>query len=88
MMTETDTPLSLAAKLATSYVGNNKVKPAEIPALIGSLHEALSKLESGEEIREPAVPINKSVKREMRSFAWSVAKGTRCSSGTSPRHMG
>ncbi len=62
-MAESDTSLSLTTKLATSYVGNNKVKPAEIPALIGSIHEALSKLEGGEEIPEPAVPINKSVKR-------------------------
>ena len=62
-MAETDTTLSLAAQLAAAYVGNNEVAPTEIPALISSLHEALSKLESGEEIREPAVPINKSVKR-------------------------
>ena len=62
-MAETDTPLSLATKLATSYVGNNKVARDELPALINSLHEALAKLESGEEIREPAVPINKSIKR-------------------------
>ncbi len=62
-MAETDTTLSLVTKLAISYVGNNKVTPAEIPALLGSLHEALSKLESGDEIREPAVPINKSIKR-------------------------
>ncbi len=62
-MAETDTTLSLATKLATSYVGNNKVAPAELPALIGSLHEALAKLEGGEKIREPAVAINKSVKR-------------------------
>ena len=62
-MAETDTTLSLATKLATSYVGNNKVARDELPALINSLHEALAKLESGEEIREPAVPINKSVKR-------------------------
>ncbi len=62
-MPDTDTILSLATKLATSYVGNNKVKPAEIPALISSLHEALGKLESGEVVREPAVPIDKSVKR-------------------------
>ncbi len=63
MMDQSNTVLSLAAKLATSYVGNNKVKPAEIPALIGSIHEALSKLESGEAVREPAVPVDKSVKR-------------------------
>ena len=62
-MAETDTTLSLATKLATSYVGNNKVACDELPALINSLHEALAKLESGEEIREPAVPINKSIKR-------------------------
>ncbi len=62
-MAEIDTILSLAAKLATSYVGNNKVTPAEIPALISSLHKALNNLESGGQIREPAVPIDKSVKR-------------------------
>ncbi len=62
-MAQSDTTLSLATKLATSYVGNNKVARDELPALINSLHEALVKLESGEEIREPAVPINKSVKR-------------------------
>ena len=62
-MAETETTLSLVTKLATSYVGNNKVALAEIPTLIGSVHEALTRLESGEEIREPAVPINKSVKR-------------------------
>ncbi len=63
MMAQSDTILSLATKLATSYVGNNKVGRDELPALIGSLHEALAKLESGEVIREPAVPIDKSVKR-------------------------
>ena len=62
-MAETDTTLSLATKLATSYVGNNKVARDELPALISSLHVALAKLESGEEIREPAVPINSSIKR-------------------------
>lgn len=62
-MPETDTTLSLATKLATSYVGNNKVTLAEIPTLISGLHEALARLESGEPVREPAVPINKSVKR-------------------------
>ncbi len=62
-MAQTDSTLSLATQLATSYLGNNKVARDELPALIGSLHEALAKLESGEEIREPAVPIDKSVKR-------------------------
>jgi predicted transcriptional regulator len=62
-MTETDTTLSLATRLATSYVGNNKVGRDELPALLANFHEALSKLERDEEVREPAVPINKSVKR-------------------------
>ncbi len=62
-MVETGTTLGLAAQLATSYIGNNKVTPAEIPALIGSVHAALTRLESGKEIRAPAVPIGKSVKR-------------------------
>ena len=62
-MTETDTTLSLATRLATSYVGNNKVGRDEIPALLANFHKALSKLERDEEVREPAVPINKSVKR-------------------------
>ncbi len=59
----TDTTLSLTTKLAASFVGNNKVARGDLPALIGSLHEAVAKMESGEEIREPAVPIDKSVKR-------------------------
>ncbi len=59
----TDTTLSLTTKLAASFVGNNKVARGDLPALIGSLHEAVAKLESGEEIREPAVPIDKSVKQ-------------------------
>ncbi len=63
MMAETDTSLSFAVKLAASYVGNNKVARDELPALISSLHEALTKLESGDEIRAPSVPIDKSVKR-------------------------
>ncbi len=62
-MAETDTTLSLTTKLATSYVEKNKVAREELPALISSLHEALAKLESGEPVREPMVPIDKSVKR-------------------------
>ncbi len=58
-----DTTLSLATKLAASFVGTNKVARGDLPVLIGSLHEAVAKLGSGEEIREPAVPIDKSVKR-------------------------
>ena len=62
-MAQTDSTLSLATRITTSYLGNNRVARDELPALIGSLHEALTRLERGEEVREPAVPIDKSVKR-------------------------
>ena len=53
-MAETDTTLSLAAKIATSYVGNDKVAREQILALISGLHEALDNLESGKmEPRQP-----------------------------------
>lgn len=62
-MAVTDTPLSMATKIAASYVANNTLALDRVPALIDSLHKALSRLESGEEIRGPAVPIGESVKR-------------------------
>ena len=62
-MAQTDSTLSLATKVAISYLGNNKVTRDELPGLIGKLHETLTKLESGEIVREPAVPVDKSVKR-------------------------
>ena len=62
-MAQTVSTLSLATKLATSYLGNNKLARDELPGLIGRLHETLTKLESGEIVREPAVPVDMSVKR-------------------------
>ena len=62
-MAQTDSTLSLATKVAISYLGNNRVTRDELPGLIGKLHETLTKLESGEIVREPAVPVDKSVKR-------------------------
>ena len=53
----------MATRITTSYLGNNRVARDELPGLIGSLHEALTKLENGEEVREPAVPVDKSIKR-------------------------
>ena len=61
-MSQTISTLSLATKLATSYLGNNKLARDELPGLIGRLHETLTKLESGEIVSEPAVPVDKSVK--------------------------
>ncbi len=62
-MAETESILSMATKIATSYVGNNSVALDQVPALIVGLHEVLNKLEGGEPVREPMVPIDKSVKR-------------------------
>ena len=62
-MAQTDSTISLATKLATSYLGNNKVAREDLPGLIGRLHETLTKLESGEIVCEPAVPVDKSVKQ-------------------------
>ncbi len=62
-MAETESTLSMATKIATSYVGNNSVALDQVPALIVGLHEVLNKLEGGEPVREPMVPIDKSVKR-------------------------
>jgi predicted transcriptional regulator len=62
-MPDSESLLSLATKIATSYLGNNKVAREDLPALITSLHETLAKLDGGEPVREPAVPVDKSVKR-------------------------
>ena len=73
-MAQTDSTLSLVTKLATSYLGNNKVARDELPGLIGRLHETLTKLESDEIVNEPAVPVDKSVKRS-QIFCLECGKG-------------
>ena len=58
--------IELAADIVSAFVSNNSVPAADLPALIGSVHEALNRVASGsteqpqEELR-PAVPIRKSV---------------------------
>src|SRR5215207_8900218 len=58
--------IELAADIVSAFVSNNSVPVTELPALIGSVHDALTKVASGpteqpqEELR-PAVPIKKSV---------------------------
>ena len=59
--------IELAADIVSAFVSNNSVPVAELPALIGSVHAALSQVASGstqqpaEEPKAPAVPIKKSV---------------------------
>src|SRR5215211_4267214 len=59
--------IELAADIVSAFVSNNSVPVAELPALIGSVHDALNRVASGstqqavEEPKAPAVPIKKSV---------------------------
>src|SRR5215208_5045355 len=59
--------IELAADIVSAFVSNNSFPVAELPALIGNVHDALTKVASGstqqpaEEPKAPAVPIKKSV---------------------------
>src|SRR5215208_469391 len=59
--------LELAADIVSAFVSNNSLPVAELPALIGNVHAALTNVASGstqqpaEEPKAPAVPIKKSV---------------------------
>src|SRR3954453_18066314 len=59
--------IALAAEIVSAFVSNNSVPAAELPTLIGSVHDALNRVVSGapqppaEEPKAPAVPIKKSV---------------------------
>jgi len=59
--------IELAAEIVSAFVSNNSVPVAELPALIGTVHDALTKVVTGttqqvaEEPKQPAVPIRKSV---------------------------
>ena len=58
--------VSLSADIVAAYVSRNSVTPGGLPALIESIHSALSKLGAAEAVPEaevlaPAVPIRKSI---------------------------
>jgi MucR family transcriptional regulator, transcriptional regulator of exopolysaccharide biosynthesis len=59
--------LELAAEIVSAFVANNSLPAADLPALIGNVHQALNTLANGsaqaaaEERKEPAVPVKKSV---------------------------
>src|SRR3954452_22205939 len=67
--TSQNTPnyIELAADIVSAFVSNNSVPVSELPALIGSVHEALNRVASdstqqpAEEVKAPAVPIKRSV---------------------------
>lgn len=58
--------VELTADIVSAYVANNAVVTADLPALIGDVHEALSRaanrgrIPEAEELK-PAVPVKKSV---------------------------
>src|SRR5215212_129317 len=70
-MNEQQTPpnyIELAADLVSAFVSNNPVPAAELPALIGTVHAALTKTANGssqqpteEPKKAPAVSVKKSV---------------------------
>jgi predicted transcriptional regulator len=58
--------VSLSADIVAAYVSRNSVTPSGLPALIESIHLALTNLGAGETVPEPealvpAVPIRKSI---------------------------
>ena len=58
--------VGVTADLVSAYVSNNPVPSDQLPSLIGSIHQSLANLASGEkpalaEPQKPAVPIKKSV---------------------------
>ena len=58
--------VELAADIVSAYVSNNTVVASDLPALIGDVHDALTKaaVKGAQPLREelkPAVPIKKSV---------------------------
>jgi predicted transcriptional regulator len=62
----TGTLIELTASIVSSYVSNNSVSSADLPALIGQVHSALVRVTSGSgeipsEPPRPAVGVKKSV---------------------------
>jgi predicted transcriptional regulator len=68
-MTDTVTAgsfIKLTADIVSAYVSNNSVPSADLPALIGQVHSALSRVSSGQsepssEPPRPAISVKKSV---------------------------
>ncbi|NBB53313.1 MucR family transcriptional regulator [Rhizobium sp. CRIBSB] len=65
-MEEKSELLEMTADIVSAYVSNNTLSAAEVPGLIASIHTALSTVTSGApepepEIKEPAVPVRKSI---------------------------
>ncbi|MET0546600.1 MAG: MucR family transcriptional regulator [Caulobacterales bacterium] len=59
---------AMTASIVSAYVENHQLKPSELPALIQTVHQALSQLgregENGAERTAPAVSVKKSITSE------------------------
>lgn len=58
--------IEMTADIVSAYVGNNSVSTADLPALIQSVHRALTGISGAVEVaepapKEPAVPLKKSI---------------------------
>lgn len=65
-MTDKPELIELTAEIVASYVENNNLTAADVPALIQSVHRALTSISSGAEPvevapKEPAVPVRRSI---------------------------
>jgi predicted transcriptional regulator len=66
MADDTSTFMQLTASIVSAYVRHNSVPSAELPALIGQVHTALTRVSSGQgeapgDALRPVVPIKKSI---------------------------
>jgi predicted transcriptional regulator len=66
MADDTPTLFELTASFVSAYVKRNAVPSNELPALIGQVHTALTRVSSGHgealgDVLKPAVPIKKSI---------------------------
>ena len=64
---EDRTLVRITANIVAAYVGQNGLSAPELPALIGDVHQACRKImykEPEQEALEPAVPVQKSVKKD------------------------
>ena len=66
MAGNTSTFIELTASIVSAYVSNNPVPAADLSALIGQVHTALTRVSSGHgelpgEGHKPAIPVKKSI---------------------------
>jgi predicted transcriptional regulator len=66
MADNASTFIELTATIVSAYVSNNSVPSAELPALIGQVHTALTRVSSGHgealgDALRPAIPVKKSI---------------------------